>query len=89
MKIARTPGAALTEWWNAIAKGSLVGQLRRDHDVVVYRFDEADVPAQVAAFSKTTLAGTREIPGQDRRQAFARAFQASTADWPWRRELSS
>jgi hypothetical protein len=35
-----------------LANGPLVAELRQKHDVVVYRFDAEEAPAQVAVFSK-------------------------------------
>lgn len=60
---------------DALAQGPLVERLRQEHDVVVYRFDESEIPAQVAALGKTTLAASAENVGQDRRAAWADALR--------------
>lgn len=39
-----------------LKKGELLKELRRQHDVVVYRFDEEDRPSEIASFTKTTAA---------------------------------
>jgi hypothetical protein len=35
-----------------IARGTLISQLRMQHDVVVYRFDQDELPAEIASFQK-------------------------------------
>jgi len=39
-----------------LAKGPLLEQLRRQHDVVVYRFDQTSRPTEVASFAKRVAA---------------------------------
>jgi hypothetical protein len=43
-----------------LAEGNLIHSLRQKHDVVVYRFDEAEVPTEIAAFAKTPLGASQD-----------------------------
>ena len=45
-----------------LAKGRFIQQLRQDHDLVVYRFDQTDVPVQVASFAKELARGRGPHP---------------------------
>jgi len=40
---------------DALGSGTLIDQLRANHDVVVYRFDESETPVEVASFPKIAL----------------------------------
>ena len=46
-----------------LAQGDLIERLRQRHDVVVYRFDQSAVPAEVASFPKTELASAQNAAG--------------------------
>ncbi len=45
-----------------IAQGDLLARLRLQHDVVVYRFDQNEMPAEVASFPRTETVAADVVP---------------------------
>jgi hypothetical protein len=60
-----------------LEQGTLLKQLRREHDVVVYRFDQRDAPVQLAAFSKDAPATVDRSQNKSRRQEFEESVRGS------------
>jgi len=60
-----------------LAQGDLIQRLRERHDVLVYRFDQTSVPAEVASFPKTELVAADQAAGPTATEQFKRALTES------------
>ena len=60
-----------------LAKGTMVGRLRQDHDVEIYRFDENEAPVQVASYPKIQSRRQEEQARRDRSAAIAAELAAA------------
>jgi hypothetical protein len=69
------PARRIDDVLSVLARGDVIRQLRQRHDVVVYRFDQEDAPATVAAFSRDSPVSTDASRVESRRQEFDEAVR--------------
>ncbi len=66
---------------HALAKEDLIGELRQQHDVVVYRFDQTEQPMQISSLAKRSSDQDLSIQGDRLGQ---RNLAIAESRWLWR-----